>query len=563
MAPLSAGAGMSGANHLVAYLVLLGWLGLAAFAIGSTVRARSQPDSRPPALAGGRSLFVVGTLGCVAGFLLHLQMFVDAAPMHYHMVGMSTGGDMFVGMTLLAGGLAMAFAGLVIASPPRREATPANFVALDEAPLTRRHWLVLITLALAVVIDLMKTTTLSFVTPGVSLEYGLKSAANPIGHGPVSVLALAGLIGTVVGSLVWGWMADRLGRRSSMLFASLVFVATATCGAMPTFHWNVAMCLVMGFGAGGMLPIAYSLLIEIIPTRHRGWLVIVIGGNTAGAFALTSWLAGELEPHFTWRILWLIGAPTGLILIALSRLIPESPRFLLATGRVDEAYATMRRLSIRAEPSTTFTTSAAPRPISASTCVVCALALAAGVLQFGFQFWMPTNLQHVGYSAQQTDFMLRNAALLGAPATALVAVGYGLWNAKWTVLILSAVTGAAVALFGLLPDDQLHRTAVATTLLVVPLAGISALGAAVIVYAAETAETANRGRITGLTASASKLGGLGIIAWSTLGLTPPTISAMAEIGLVPLVLAAFAFARLGRNTTGVALERAEVVSAAA
>ena len=71
------------------------------------------------------------------------------------------------------------------------------------------------------------------------------------------------------------------------------------------------MCFLMGLGVGGMLPIANALMADTIPARHRGWLMVLIGGSGASAYVVTGWLASALVPEFSWRILWLIGAPTG------------------------------------------------------------------------------------------------------------------------------------------------------------------------------------------------------------------------------------------------------------
>lgn len=103
------------------------------------------------------------------------------------------------------------------------------------------------------------------------------------------------------------------------------------------------MCFLMGLCVGGMLPVMFAIMAETIPARHRGWLMVLVGGDIAGAYILTSWLSAELVPGFSWRILWLLGAPTGALLIILNRWIPESPRFLLATGRTEEARAVMAR----------------------------------------------------------------------------------------------------------------------------------------------------------------------------------------------------------------------------
>src|SRR5439155_6055127 len=91
--------------------------------------------------------------------------------------------------------------------------------ALDDAPLKASHVWLLLVLAIAVTIDIMKPTTLAFVVPGMAAEYGLKSPANPTGHWPVALLPLAGIGGTVIGSFLWGWFGDKIGRRATILAA--------------------------------------------------------------------------------------------------------------------------------------------------------------------------------------------------------------------------------------------------------------------------------------------------------------------------------------------------------
>ena len=225
------------------------------------------------------------------------------------------------------------------AAPPRARATPATNRSLppEDAPLTKAHWIQIGLLAVALVIDVMKAATLGFVTPGMRAEYGLGAAT-------IAVLPLVALTGTTVGSFIWGALADIYGRRASILLAAVMFVGTSICGAMPSFAWNVFMCFMMGLAAGGMLPVANALLAEIMPTKHRGWCLVLLGGiGTIGGYFATSELSALLQPYFGWRIMWLIGFPTGLILIALSPLLPESARFLIEMGRVEEARQTLAR----------------------------------------------------------------------------------------------------------------------------------------------------------------------------------------------------------------------------
>ena len=108
-----------------------------------------------------------------------------------------------------------------------------------------------------------------------------------------------------------------------------MFVGTSICGAMPSLSWNVGMCFMMGAAAGGMLPVTYALLAEMMPSKHRGWALVLVGGlGAVGGYFAASGLSALLS-RFRWRILWLLNLPTGLSLVLLSALVPESAKFLL------------------------------------------------------------------------------------------------------------------------------------------------------------------------------------------------------------------------------------------
>ena len=502
-----------------------------------------------------------GIAAVTLGVLLHLPMYVQAADEHYHLAGMSADAPMLVGMVLIFAGLGLTAYGLF----PRTSLADGGSVArvsirpLDDAPINAAHIGLLLVMAAAVTIDVMKPTTLAFVMPGFSAEYGLRSPINPAGHPPAALLPLAGIAGTVIGSLTWGWLGDRIGRRASILLAGVLFIATAICGSMPTYQLNLIMCFVMGLGVGGMLPIVFTLIAETIPTRHRGWLMVLIGGDVAGAYIISSWLSATLAPEYSWRILWLIGLPTGLLLIVLNRWIPESPRFLLAHGRSDDARAVMARYGAQLVPDEKTELAVEElvksrfaqlfqRPLRQPTTVVVLLGLGIGLVSFGFQLWIPTNLRDLGYTDVTADRVLRDAALLGFPLNFLVAALYGLWSSKKTIVLLTGLTAASLLAFAIAGDAVADDRALLNALLVIPIWAISSLVAVLAAYSAEVYPTRIRARGSGLAAAVSKAGGVVMIAAVVAAIAPPTITATALIGGIPMALAALAAAAWGIET---------------
>ncbi|MFI9586195.1 MFS transporter [Streptomyces sp. NPDC052236] len=515
--------------------------------------------------------FWLGVAAGTAGTVMHLPMFLAARHMGYRMAGMVPDPAMVMGLVLIVCGAGAVLAGLW---PPRaealrREATSVRVSAEDDAGLRPAHVMLLIVLSLAVTIDVMKPLTLSLVVPGVAAEYGLASPLRPGGGVPVSWLPLAGISGTMVGSFLWGWLGDRIGRRNSILLAGMLFATTSVCGAMPGFWWNVLMCFVMGMAAGGMIPIAFTLLAETVPRRHRGWLMVLIGGNVTVAYALTSWLAALLTPEFGWRALWLVGLPTGLALLVLNRWIPESPRFLLATGRTDKAREVLLRYGATMTPAPPGAPVSGPadppgpapgprpgylrlweRGFGGRTAVLTVLAAGAGLLTYGFQMWLPVNLGRIGYLEASSARLLRDSALISLPLNLLTALLYGLWSSRRTVVVVAGAAAAALVVLATAGETVAGNESMMRLLLFVPLWGISATAAVVAAYSSEVYPTSLRARGTGWAAAVSKVGGVLVLALSVGAAAVPPLEVTALVAAAPLTLAALAFVFFAPETRG-------------
>jgi putative MFS transporter len=516
--------------------------------------------------------FWTGCLLVTAGVLLQLPMYYMARHNHYRLAGMPVTPQMSLGMAMMFVGVLLTIYGLFPrhGSGDRTNISRIRVAAIDDAPIKPAHVRLLLAIAVAITIDVMKPTAFAFLAPGAAAEYGLRSPLHPHVHAlSIALYPLAGIGGTAVGSLIWGWLADRIGRRASIIAAAVIFIATSTCGTMPEYWMNLVTCFLMGISVGGMLPIAFTLMSETIPARHRGWLMVLIGGDVAGAYIITSWISSTwaAPDRFGWRMLWLIGLPTGLLLLLLSRWIPESPRFLLQRGQDEEAHAVMTRYGAdvvqvkESELAVEKNLAAGFRqlftgPFVGLSAAAILLALSIGMTQYGFQQWMPTNLQRLGFTAVNSSKILRDSALIGFPFLLPVALLYGFWSSKKTVILMAAITLSSLLGFMIIGDHVVHYHLLLRVLLVVPIWGISVLTSVLAAYTVEIYPTVVRARASGLSAGATKLGGVMILAVAaTAALAIPSMQTTAVLGGVPMAVAIVVIAVYGPETKRKRLEQ--------
>ena len=509
--------------------------------------------------------FWIGCTAVIAGVLAHLPMLVMAAPMHYRLAGMPMDNAMLVGMGLIPLGVLLAGYGLM----PRieqmrltlRGGERVHFHVADGLPLNREHWKLIVVLIVALAVDVMKPATLGFVIPGMASEYDIAKAT-------AGYLALSALTGTTVGSVVWGRLADVFGRRAAILLSAIVFMGTSICGAMPAFVWNLVMCFLMGAAAGGMLPIAFTLMAEMIPAAQRGWLLVTLGciGTSAG-YLLASGAATVFEPVFSWRALWLLNLPTGALIIFLNRYFPESPRFLAHAGLNDEARAVLRRFSGASAcpmPDVAEPVVEAHRPAgdlrellrgrhARITWGLALCGIAWGLVNFGFLLWLPANLSLIGVDPEAANLLLARSAVIALPGIPIVVWLYQRWSSIRSLVLLIAFTVLSLLAFFAIDALGLRSAPVTIAAAVALLFSVSGVIATLIPYSTEIYPVHLRATGAGLIAASSKAGGILGAVLGVAGLFGHFMLAAIAIAL-PMVVAGFMLARSGIETRSCRLE---------
>jgi MFS family permease len=211
---------------------------------------------------------------------------------------------------------------------------------MSSAPLGRLHKWLGVMLAALTLFDGYDTFNPAYVIHFVAGPWGLNA-------GQAGLLVSSGLVGFLIGAAVHGMVADRIGRRVTLLaglwIASVFTLATALFG-----HSFVSFCVLRvltGIGLGVLLPLATTYINELAPRRMVntfslwgvafGW---ALGGTLAGLVGVF------LTPQFGWEILYWLGSASFLLTVLLHRFLPESVRFLAMKGRTEEIRETLCRL---------------------------------------------------------------------------------------------------------------------------------------------------------------------------------------------------------------------------
>ena len=210
---------------------------------------------------------------------------------------------------------------------------------LDRLPWSRWHWLIVSALGITWILDGLEVTIVGALGPVLTHKATLN-----LSHSEIGLTASAYLAGSVAGALLFSYLTDRQGRKKWFMITLMVYLIATVLTAFTWDLWSFMICrFLTGAGIGGEYSAINSAIDELIPAHARGHTDLAINGSwwlgtAAGALLSVPLLNPNLIAETVgWRLCFLLGAVLGLAVVMVRRNLPESPRWLMTHGRVEEA----------------------------------------------------------------------------------------------------------------------------------------------------------------------------------------------------------------------------------
>jgi MFS transporter, putative metabolite:H+ symporter len=245
-------------------------------------------------------------------------------------------------------------------------------------------------------------------------------------YGESAIILLSSGVGAMIGAAIWGWAADRIGRRKVFIATVLNFaIASGILAFTPERSWIflATFRFFVGFGVGGLYCVDLPLVQEFVPSSKRGRIGGIVTAAIPLGTGLGSVLGAFLAPVVGWRGLFVVGLLPAALTLLIRAWVPESPRWLIRMGRFEEARKSLawalemdpkqiELSNVRSEPQRTAWSELFKHPRSLAVSWLGNLGTQTGI--YGLTLWVPTLfMQVLSISPAQASYLMIYVTLGG------------------------------------------------------------------------------------------------------------------------------------------------------
>lgn len=280
--------------------------------------------------------------------------------------------------------------------------------------------------------DAMDVGIISFIAAALAVEWSLTPEQT-------GFFTAINSLGMAFGAAIAGYMADKYGRKSVLLWTLLIFsIASGLSAAATSFAVLCILRFIAGFGLGGELPVASTLVSESVPAKERGRAVVLLESFWAAGWIASALISYFIIPDYGWQAAFLIGATPALYALYLRKSIQDPPRFKKQAAKGEGTALTfMDRFR-----------SVWTGPYRRSTIMLWILWFTVVFSYYGMFLWLPSVMVLKGFSLVKSFGYVLIMTLAQLPGYFTAAYFIEKFGRKFVLVVYLLLTAASAAWFG-------------------------------------------------------------------------------------------------------------------
>ena len=377
--------------------------------------------------------------------------------------------------------------------------------------------------------DAMDVGMLSFIIAALKIDWDLTPQQ-------MGWIGSVNSIGMAIGALLFGIWADRIGRKKIFIITLLIFsIASGISALTTTLSVFLIFRFFIGLGLGGELPVASTLVSEIVPAKDRGRIIVLLESFWAFGWLLASLISYFIIPSFGWRMALIISALPAFYALYLRLKLPDSPAFSAKKTEKRTVFQNMKEVWSKEYARSTF--------------VLWVLWFTVVFSYYGMFLWLPSVMVMKGFSIIQSFEYVLIMTLAQLP---------GYYSAAWLIERMGRKFVLVTYLLGTAASALVFGAAESTAMLIVSgiLLSFFNLGAwgALYAYSPEQYPAVIRGTGSGMAAAIGRVGGiLGPLLVGSLVSAGYSIAYIFTIFCISIVIGVIAVAFFGKETRQIEL----------